>query len=159
MKALVRIQSCSVRQLRLWINGMKKSVIIEAINAKPPVQRTPEEMTIIDDFIKQNLWVLKSREERDNKKLDVKKSKFVVDDENETQWRFFEGAYYRVKGNGISKGVKVGRLRGEYLPDPMKRWEEKCKVAGVRMGTPEAANYRPSPAVFSLWEDWQKRGA
>jgi len=136
---------------------MKKSQVIEAINGKPPAQRTPEEMAILEDFIKQNLWVLKSREERDNKKLDIKKSKLVVNDENETSWRFFEGAYYRVKGSGISKDVKVGRIRGEYLPDPMKLWEEKCKAVGVRMGTPEAAKYRPSPAVFALWEDWKKR--
>ena len=133
----------------------KQSQIIEVVNEKPPAQRTPEEQAILNDFVKQNLWVLRAREERDSKKLDVKKSVFVIDDDHDTKWRFLDGAYYRVRGTGIAKDVKAGRIRGEYLPDPVNLWAHKCAKAGVKMGTQEADKYKPTAAVFALWEHWQ----
>jgi len=46
----------------------------------------------------------------------------------------------------------IGKIYGEYIPDPMKLWENKCKAAGIKITSPEAKLFKTSQVATKLWE-------
>lgn len=48
----------------------------------------------------------------------------------------------------------VGKIYGEYLPDPIKLQQEKCKSANVSMNSQEGKLFKTSLVATKLWEHW-----
>lgn len=49
-------------------------------------------------------------------------------------------------------GKQVGKIYAEYLPDPIKLWQEKCKVADIKTSNPKANLFKTSVVATKLWE-------
>ena len=63
-------------------------------------------------------------------------------------WHYEDGIYCCLdKDNAL-----VGRIAEEYIPDPVKLMESKCKAAGVDVRSPEAKNYKSNDVIYKLWE-------
>lgn len=50
------------------------------------------------------------------------------------------------------KKKPVGKIYKEYIPDPIKLWQEKCKSANIKTSSPEAKLLRTSQVATKLWE-------
>lgn len=48
----------------------------------------------------------------------------------------------------------VGKIYGEYIPDPIKLWQNKCEAAGIKTTDKAAAVLRSSQVVTKLWEHY-----
>lgn len=46
----------------------------------------------------------------------------------------------------------VGKIYAEYIPDPIKLWQEKCKMAGIETSSIEAKVFKTSKVATKLWE-------
>lgn len=52
-------------------------------------------------------------------------------------------------------GVTIGRLKGEYLPNPDALWKGRCDARGVATTSIDGMKLRPQDATYALWNHWQ----
>lgn len=79
---------------------------------------------------------------------------YVCDDVNgDTRWMYDPAAqtYVRYRRDKAVAGV----IAGQYLPDPMVIWQQRCANYQVEMGSPESDVIKPQQATFALWNHWQ----
>ena len=46
----------------------------------------------------------------------------------------------------------VGKIYAEYLADPIKLWQEKCRSIGIETTDTEAGAFKTSQVATKLWE-------
>ena len=72
---------------------------------------------------------------------------FIANDKG-GDW-FFDGVRYICMDK--AKNV-IGRINGEYLPDPIKIWTDKCDSIEFDMHSDLGKQLRPNKVVYKLWE-------
>lgn len=78
---------------------------------------------------------------------------FVAKDKG-GDWHFVgDNMYHCINRNGAI----VGKIDGQFLPDPIALWQSKCMQKNISIANAGAELLRPNDVVFKLWEHYNAK--